>query len=171
MIQHSVALHNVKVMTQSSTKGVWLDMKDLFKPLLNLSPVELRALAYGITPFYKLNDSILYGFDEKGETFAVYSLPEPNDNVRKARFAPKCVNLCGHDLRRPHLTCNVCRYRKIQKGELPPLVPVRVYVLSMGMNRQFERLQGWLVKKLLALVEFVALWREGKGKKEWSRTV
>jgi hypothetical protein len=159
-------------MAQSSgTQGLWLDMKDIYKPLLNLSPVELRALAYGITPFYKLNDSILYGFDEKGQTFAVYSLPEPNDNVRKARFAPKCVNLCGHDLRRPHLTCNVCRYRKIQKGKLPPLVPVRVYVLSMGMNRQFERLQGWLVKKLLALVEFVALWREGKGKKEWSRTV
>ena len=159
-------------MAQSSgTQGLWLDMKDIYKPLLNLSPVELRALAYGITPFYKLNDSILYGFDEKGQTFAVYSLPEPNDNVRRARFAPKCVNLCGHDLRRPHLTCNVCRYRKIQKGELPPLVPVRVYVLSMGMNRQFERLQGWLVKKLLALVEFVALWREGKGKKEWSRTV
>jgi len=54
----------------------------------------------------------------------------------------------------------VCRYRKIQKGELPVLVPVKVYVLSMGTNRQFERFQAWVVKKLLALVEFVALWRE-----------
>jgi len=147
-------------MTQSSTKGVWLDMKDLYKPLLKLSPVELRALAYGITPFYKLNDSILYGFDEKGETFAVYSLPEPQENVRRARFAPKCVNLCGHDLKRPHLTCRVCRYRKIKDGKLSVLVPVTVYVLSMGRNRRFERFQRWLVKKLLALVEVVALWGE-----------
>ena len=151
-------------MAQSSTEGVWLDMKDLYKPLLKLSPVELRALAYGITPFYKLNDSILYGFDECGNTFAVYSLPEPK-KVRRARFAPRCRNLCGHDLKRPHFTCHVCRYRKIQKGELPVLVPVRVYVLSMGTNRQFEGLQAWLVKKLLALVEFIALWHEGKGKK------
>jgi len=152
-------------MAQSGTEGVWLDMKDVFKPLLKLSPVELRALAYGITPFYKLNDNILYGFDEKGQTFAVYSLPEPNTKVRKARFAPRCRNLCGNNLKRPHLTCHVCRYRKIQKGELSVLVPVRVYVLSMGTNRQFEGLQAWLVKKLLALVEFVSLWREGKGKK------
>jgi len=152
-------------MAQSGTEGVWLDMKDVFKPLVKLSPVELRALAYGITPFYKLNDSILYGFDASGNTFAVYSLPEPNANVRRARFAPRCINLCSNNLKRPHLTCRVCRYRKIQKGRLPVLVPVRVYVLSMGVNRQFEGLQAWLVKKLLALVEFVSLWREGKGKK------
>jgi hypothetical protein len=151
-------------MAQSGTEGVWLDMKDLYKPLLKLSPVELRALAYGITPFYKLNDSILYGFDESGNTFAVYSLPEPK-KANKARFAPRCINLCGHDLKRPHFTCHVCRFRKIQKGELPVLVPVKVYVLSMGTNRQFEGLQAWLVKKLLALVEFIALWREGKAKK------
>jgi hypothetical protein len=152
-------------MAQSGTEGVWLDMKDLYKPLLKLSPVELRALAYGITPFYKLNDSILYGFDESGNTFAVYSLPEPKADIHKARFAPPCVNLCGHNLKRPHFTCHVCRFRKIQKGELPVLVPVKVYVLSMGTNRQFEGLQAWLVKKLLALVEFIALWREGEGKK------
>jgi hypothetical protein len=147
-------------MAQSSTKGVWLDMKDLYKPLLKLSPVELRALAYGVTPFYKLNDSILYGVDQSGNTFAVYSLPEPKADIHRARFAPECVNLCGHDLKRPHFTCHVCRYRKIKKGELPVLVPVKVYVLSMGTNRQFERFQAWVVKKLLALVEFVALWHE-----------
>jgi len=43
---------------------------------------------------------------------------------------------------------------------LPPVVPVTVYVLSMGKNRRFERFQAWLVKKLLALVEFIALWGE-----------
>jgi hypothetical protein len=37
---------------------------------------------------------------------------------------------------------------------------VTVYVLSMGKNRRFERYQAWFVKKLLALVEFIALWGE-----------
>jgi hypothetical protein len=156
-------------MTQSSTKGVWLDMKDVFKPLLRMSPVELRALAYGITPFYKLNDHILYGFDEKGQTFAVYSVPERKPVKRTFMMrllrVPDCVDVCGNNLKRRHLTCSVCRWPNIIKGKLPPLVPVKVYVLSMGTNRQFEGSQSWLVKKLLAFVEFVSLWREGEGKK------
>jgi hypothetical protein len=157
-------------MTQSSgTQGLWLDMKDIYKPLLNLSPVELRALAYGITPFYKLNDHILYGFDQSGNTFAVYSLPEPTARKR-SRWArlfgvPECVNLCDYNLLRRHLTCGVCRYKKIKEGKLPPIVPVTVYVLSMGRDRQFDREQGWLVKKLLALVEFISLWGEQHGRK------
>lgn len=144
----------------SGTRGIWLDVKNVFKPLLNLTPIELRALAYGITPFYKLNDHILYGFNQNGETFAVYSLPDIQQNVHRARFGPDCVKLCGNQLKRPHLTCHVCRYRKISEGKLPPVVPVTVYVLSMGKNRRFERFQAWLVKKLLALVEFIALWGE-----------
>jgi hypothetical protein len=156
-------------MAQSSTEGVWLDMKDVFKPLLKLSPVELRALAYGITPFYKLNDHILYGFDEKGQTFAVYSVPERKPVKRTFMMrllgVPDCIDVCSHNLKRRHLTCSVCRWPKIIKGELPPVLPVTVYVLSMGKNRQFEGLQSWLVKKLSGLLEFIALWREGKGKK------
>lgn len=154
----------------SGTDGVWLDMQDISKPLLKLSPVEIRALAYNITPFYKLNDHILYGFDPSGNTFAVYSLPEPTDRKRSwwARLlgAPECVNLCDYNLLRRHTTCGVCRQKKIKEGKLPPVVPVTVYVLSMGRDRQFNRLQGWLVKKLLALVEFIALWREQHDRKQ-----
>jgi len=76
------------------------------------------------------------------------------------------VNLCDYNLLRRHTTCGVCRQKKIKEGKLPPVVPVTVYVLSMGRDRQFNRLQGWLVKKLLALVEFIALWREQNGRKQ-----
>ena len=145
-------------------------MKDLFKPLLKLSPVELRALAYGITPFYKLNDHILYGFDQKGETKAVYVIRERKPVKRtfwmRLLGVPDCIDVCGHNLKRRHLTCGVCRWPNIIKGKLPPVLPVTVYVLSMGKNRQFEGFQGWLVKKLSALIEFIALWREGKGKRK-----
>lgn len=154
----------------SGTNGIWLDMQDLSKPLPKLSPVEIRALAYGITPFYKLNDHILYGFDQSGNTFAVYNLPEKTERKR-SRWArlfgvPECVNRCDYNLLRRHLTCGVCRYKKIEEGKLPTVVPVTVYVLSMGQNRQFDRSQSWLVKKLLALVEFISLWREQHGRKQ-----
>jgi hypothetical protein len=152
-------------MTQSSsTRGLWLGTKDVFKPLRQLSPVELRALAYGITPFYKLNDNILYGFDEKGQTKAVYVVPERKAVKRtflmRLLRVPDCVDVCGHNLKRRHTICGVCRWPKIIKGELPPVLPVTVYVLSMGMNRKFERAQGWLVKKITSLQEYVALWGE-----------
>jgi len=154
----------------SGTNGVWLDMKDLTKPLLDLSPVEIRALAYNITPFYKLNPHILYGFDPSGSTVAVYSLPKPTGRKRSllARLfgAPECVNLCNYNLLRRHTICGVCRLKKIKEGKLPPIVPVTVYVLSMGRDRQFEEFQGWLVKKLLTLVEVIALWREQHGRKQ-----
>jgi hypothetical protein len=126
-----------------------------------LSPAELRALAYGLTVLLKLNDNFVIAVNEKGESFAVYSLPEPQKKQRSfwARVfgAPECVKLCGYTLLRRHLTCWVCRFKKIKEGKLPAVVPVTVYFLAMGKNRRFERLQKWLVKKQLAIVEFTAL--------------
>jgi hypothetical protein len=131
------------------------------KPLAQFDPLMLEAYINDITPFYRVNDKILYGVNSKGETFAVYWLPERQKKV-KPRFAPGCMDICGQNLHRPHLTCRVCRYRKIADRKLPNVVPVKIYVLSMGTNRRFERLQAWLVKKLLAVVEYLALWGEQK---------
>lgn len=130
--------------------------------LTRMSRAELLALVNGLAVMLKLNDNIVIAINDKGESFAVYSLPKPQ-NLHRAPFAFDCAGLCGQDLKRPHLTCFVCRYRKIKKGKLPNIVPVTVYFLAMGKNRHFERLQAWLVKKLLALVEFVALSGEGHG--------
>jgi hypothetical protein len=138
-----------------------------------ISPAELRALAYGLTVILKLNDNIVIAVDEKGDAFAVYSLREPQKKERSfwARVfgAPACVNLCGYNLLRRHLTCWVCRFKKIQEGKLPVVVPVTVYFLAMGKNRRFERLQRWLVKKELAVVEFTALMGE-KSKSQVNKT-
>ncbi len=64
------------------------------------------------------------------------------------------------------MTCGVCRFKLIKEGKLPPVVPVTVYFLAMGKDRRFEKLQGWLGKKLLALVEYVEL----KGEQQRRRT-
>jgi len=130
-----------------------------------LGPIELRVLAYGLTVLIKFNDNILFAVNEKGESFAVYNLPEPPEGYVKPRFAPKCAGICNNKLRRWHLTCLVCRYRKIKNGKLPLVVPITIYMLAMGHNRRFERFQRFLVKKELAIVETTALAFEGKNKK------
>jgi hypothetical protein len=135
--------------------------------LTKMSRAELLAMAHGLTVMLKLDDNCVIGIDEKGESFAVYTLPEPKPVKRsfwtRLFGAPECVELCGHNLLRRHLTCGVCRWRKIKEGKLPPVVPVNVYFLAQGKDRRFERAQSWLVKKFLALVEFTSLWGEQHG--------
>jgi hypothetical protein len=137
--------------------------------LRQMSRAELLAYAHGLTVMLKLTDNFVVAVNEKGESFAVYSFPDPKPDGRSkwARVfgVPECVNICGYHLLRRHLTCGVCRWKMIKNGKLPPVVPVTVYFLAMGHDRQFERVQKWLVKKLLALVEFVSLWREQNGRK------
>lgn len=129
-----------------------------------MSRAELLALAYGLTVMLRLNEYIVIAVNEKGESFAVYSVPERKPVKRTFMMrilrVPDCVDVCGNNLKRRHLTCGVCRWPKIIKGRLPPVVPVTVYFLAMGTDKQFERLQCWLVKKVAAVLEFVALFHE-----------
>jgi hypothetical protein len=135
--------------------------------LTKMSRAELLAMAHGLTVMLKLDGNYVIAINDRGESFAVYTLPEPKPVQRSfwARLfgAPECLELCGHNLIRRHLTCGVCRWKKIKEGKLPPVVPVNVYFLAQGKHRRFERIQSWLVKKLLALVEFVSLWGEQHG--------
>lgn len=131
---------------------------------MKMSRVELLALAHGLTVMLKLNDNVLIAINEKGESFAVYAVPERKPVKRtfwmRLLGVPDCVDMCGQNLKRRHLTCGVCRWPKIIRGELPPVLPVNVYFLAQGIDRRFERVQSWLVKKITALQEFVALYGE-----------
>ena len=138
--------------------------------LRGLSRAQLVALAHGLTVVFNLTENYVIAVNDKGETFAVYSLPDPKPGSRSwlQRLAgvPECVNLCGYHLLRRHLTCNVCRFKLVKEGKLPPVVPVTVYFLAMGKDRRFEKSQSWLGKKLIALVEYVEL----KGEQRRLRT-
>ena len=129
-----------------------------------LSPAEVRALAYGLHVLMKMSDNYVLALDDKGQTYAVYSLPERKPDKRTCLMrllgVPDCVDVCGYKLRRRHNVCRVCRWRKILKGKLPSVVPVTVYMMSMGKDRRFEKLQSWLAKKILSAGELVALWGE-----------
>lgn len=129
-----------------------------------LCPAELRAIAYGLHVLMKMTDNYVLALDDKGQTFAVYTIPERKADQRtfwmRLLGVPDCVDICGYKLWRRHNVCRVCRWRKILKGKLPPVVPVTVYMLSMGKDRRFEKLQSWLGKKIFSAGEVVTLWGE-----------
>jgi hypothetical protein len=143
----------------------WLKLLDLTK----MSRVELLALAHGLTVMLKLNPNVLIAVDEKGDSFAVYSVPDRKPVKRtflmRLLGVPDCVDVCGQNLKRRHGSCGVCRWPKIIKGKLPPVVPVTVYFLAMGKDRRFEKLQSWMGKKVTALLEIIQLYGEQNGGK------
>jgi hypothetical protein len=138
--------------------------------LRQMNPAQIRAVAYGLTVVLNLTENYAVAVDKNGASFAVYTLPEkdplPRSWWQKLLLVPECNGLCGFNLKRRHLTCGVCRFRLLKEGKLQPIVPVTVYFLAMGQNRRFEKLQGWLGKKLLALVEYIEL----KGEQRRQRT-
>lgn len=81
-----------------------------------------------------------------------------------------CKELCGYDLRRPHLTCLLCRRRRWHYGKLDHrqfhwkdeskrlLIPndCLTYVLFIDNNRRFASVKTRLLKTVLSFAEFLA---------------
>jgi hypothetical protein len=101
-----------------------------------------------------LNPNLIIGVDDKGNSFKVVTLPD-HPNVKPHFFGPKCVNLCGYDLRRPHLTCGCCGWRLVKEGKRKPVEPCTVYFLTIMHNRRFP-LKNWLLKRWLSVAEYLA---------------
>jgi len=69
-----------------------------------------------------------------------------------------CQTLCKQELHRPHWTCvGFCAFRRVLKGEIPPIVAVYPYMLLRLPNkfRHHIWLKDLLVKKLLVIVEWL----------------
>jgi len=90
-----------------------------------------------------------------GEYWYVCRPPRDFKRVRRLLGLP-CQSLCGHSLRRPHLTCLKCRIRRVLNGDLPEAFPVGVYLFTYVKGRRMEGAKNWLMKRLLSLAEFLA---------------
>mgnify|MGYP001113659962 CR=1 FL=1 len=69
-----------------------------------------------------------------------------------------CQTLCKQELRRPHWTCvGFCAFRRVLKGEIPPIVAVYPYMLLRLPNkfRHNARVKDAIAKKLLVIVEWL----------------
>ena len=69
-----------------------------------------------------------------------------------------CQTLCKQKLARPHLTCvGFCAFRRVLKGEIPPIVAVYPYMLLRLPNkfRHNARVKDAIAKKLLVIIEWL----------------
>lgn len=68
-----------------------------------------------------------------------------------------CRELCGFDLKRPHLTCVHCRLRRVALGKLPPLFPVFLHFWTVRVQgRRFALLKDQVIKWLASVIELLA---------------
>jgi hypothetical protein len=138
------------------------------KPLLGkimqdyskLSPAEFEALVQGLQVRMRFGPNLVIATDRQGQAFQV-TVPTSH-KVKRFRFSPKCVDLCGYELHRPHLCCVMnlfgcgCRLPRVKAGKLPAVIPVSVYFLAMQDNRRFLRVKRFLLKKVLSIAEILA---------------
>ena len=123
--------------------------------LTRASRAELLCVVHGLTPMLRLNENMIIAVDERGQSFKVLTLPESKP-VRRHRFSPKCVDLCGYELRRPHLTCRCCGWRLLKEGKIEPVEPCTPYFLTIMHDRKHLGIKRWLLKRLCSAAEYVA---------------
>jgi len=73
-------------------------------------------------------------------------------------FGFSCRSLCNLGLRRPHWTCMHCDSRKAYYGRgYHDSIRISTYVLYIDEDRRFAKAKGFLLKKLLSIVEGLAI--------------
>lgn len=78
-----------------------------------------------------------------------------------AKKPRRCVDLCGHNLKRWHATCLWCSWGKIWRNKnikfpYVKITPVTLYMLWIVKGRRYAFLKAAIMKKLLTIVEMLA---------------
>lgn len=123
--------------------------------LTKASRAELLCVAHGLTPMLRLSENMIIAVDEKGVSFKVLTLPVSKP-VKRHWFSPKCVGLCGYELKRPHLTCRCCGWRLLKEGKIGPVEACTPYFLTIMRDRGHRGLRAWVLKRLCSVAEYVA---------------
>ena len=78
--------------------------------------------------------------------------------LKQIDLSPSSRRLCGHDLRRPHLTCLYCRIRRMHHGKMPRAIEVQVYYIAIQRipPRRFALAKDVLFRRLMNLAELLA---------------
>jgi hypothetical protein len=103
----------------------------------------------------RLSENMIIAVDEKGKSFKVLTLPESKP-VKRHLFSPKCVDLCGYELKRPHLTCGCCGWRLLKEGKIEPVEACTPYFVTIMSGRGHGWLRRRVLKGLCSLAEYVA---------------
>jgi len=101
----------------------------------------------------KLSNHSMVCIGEDGHFYQVFKIEAP---AKPGSGPMPCQSLCGHRLRRPHITCLTCRARKVWLGQLPKMFHIGVYILTWREGRRFQAVKQPILKKLLTIAEFLA---------------
>jgi hypothetical protein len=92
--------------------------------------------------------------DEQGQLWQEFDI-KPRFRLNSSSLP--CNDVCGHpEMKRPHLTCISCRFRRIIEGKMPNRIRVDPYWLFIWLDRPQSRVKGELLKRVLTLAEFLA---------------
>ena len=80
---------------------------------------------------------------------------KPNNGGESSVFAFPCTNLCGQNLKRPHLSCLSCAIRQIYYRKMAPFIELSSWYITW-IPKDTPRWRKILAKKLLSLAEFIA---------------
>ena len=98
--------------------------------------------------------------DERVQTWMWYHFDGlKNEEFRQHQLGSMiCQPLCGHKLRRFHLSCMRCGYRRVWLKQLPPLLKIKmIYQVFIPTGIPHENLKDTLRKGLLTLVESLSI--------------
>jgi len=128
------------------------------------SPAELFAYGLGYTPMLKMDPNVVVAVDGSGNQFKIVTLPKEK-LVKRHRFSPKCVGLCGYELVRPHLCCvtGACDFKRLYEKKCEVLHVGRIsgaifalettYVCTI--KKDLGKWQRKLVKKWCSILEVI----------------
>lgn len=91
--------------------------------------------------------------DETG--MHMYFYPATHE-IKKSLFALACQPICAKKICRPHITCLVCKQRKVYYGKKPQVIPIRTVMICIQTNRRFARIKDLIIKRLCEIMEMVA---------------
>ena len=94
--------------------------------------------------------------DDEGQSWVYYPLPKDHKLRRKHFWTLSCQILCK--VKRPHLTCLWCPYRRILAGKHANPVRCKIMLDFMETEIPFSFLRRWIIKNLTSLKEAIAHW-------------
>lgn len=124
-------------------------------PLALSQKVEIDGKHFFV--FLRINPCSAILIDCKGRYWQ-YIAPLTKPVTGKNNFgAFPCQKVCKKNIRRPHLFCVGCIYRRVWTGKMPNLFRVKPpYVLFTRYGRKQERIKNMVSKKLQSIVEFLS---------------
>lgn len=86
--------------------------------------------------------------------YQIFMFPPALHQVNHQVKGTLCSDLCGHSLKRFHLSCLRCRLRRVFFGEMKNPVPVTPYVILLRKRTERTFLTQ-IIKRILTVLEFV----------------